>query len=273
MTDSTLDASGIDPDDFSSDDTNEQGNEVDETPQDSSGGGHPAWESLLNDLPESLRPLVKPKLEEWDSGVSKRFEQIQEQYNPYKKLAEQGITPDVIEQHANIARMIESDPQGFYERMGQFYKFGQDQNSSQGHAQDDDDSYDIGDDENVLDPRIAQIEQHQEMIAQFLLKQHEEEQNAIQDAQLDTELTKLTKKYGAYDEEYVLGRIGQGESPEDAVKAYQSLVQKIRNAPAPGTNLPKIMSPGGGSPGSGTDTSKMSNQQKIVAFLEAQQNS
>src|SRR5690606_21922806 len=119
MTDSTLDASGIDPEDFTSDEPDEKGNEVDETSQNETSDGHPAWLELLNDLPESLRPLVKPKLEEWDSGVNKRFEQIQEQYSPYKQLAEQGITPDKVEQYANIARMIETNPRGFYEQMGQ----------------------------------------------------------------------------------------------------------------------------------------------------------
>jgi hypothetical protein len=64
-------------------------------------GNHPAYQAILDVLPESLHALVTPKLKEWDAGVTRKFQEIHASYEdlkPYKKLAEHGIDMEYAEQ-------------------------------------------------------------------------------------------------------------------------------------------------------------------------------
>lgn len=220
-------------------------------------GGHPAWEEILSreGVPEPYKPLLRKTFQEWDEGVEHRLQTVQSQYEPYKPFLENEIDPNELERAYQVARMIEQNPQGFYQRMGEFYGYNKAaeapaQNSGQGQQGDDDyDEYDISDGDDTPDPKFSQLEQQQEMLAQALVQMHQKEQNAQEDAELETELSRLRETKGEYDEQFVLNvAANNGGNVEAAVDKYFELVAKVQGAPRPGTNFPKVVSPSGGAP-------------------------
>jgi len=67
---------------------------------------HPAYEKLLNEIPEAWHEKVKPHLQEQD----KNFQQQLEKFSPYKQFVEDGVDPSYITQSMQLAQAIAADP-------------------------------------------------------------------------------------------------------------------------------------------------------------------
>src|SRR5678815_523547 len=78
--------------------------------QGESTGGNPAWQDILNVLPDSLHSTVKPALEKWDQGVQQRFQTVHSQYEPFKPFLDSGVDPQNINYALAILDKIENDP-------------------------------------------------------------------------------------------------------------------------------------------------------------------
>jgi hypothetical protein len=55
------------------------------------------WAEYLEPLPESVRPLVEPAFKEWDAQVTKRFQSLHSEYEPYKQIIDD-YEPDALAQ-------------------------------------------------------------------------------------------------------------------------------------------------------------------------------
>lgn len=234
-------------------------------PVDNAGGGNPAWGELLNVLPEQLHPVVKPHLEKWDRGVQTRFEQVQSQFNPYKPFAEKGVQPHDIEVALAIAEQINTDPQKFYGTMQQYLQQQGIDPSGQGQQNGNQPlEFDLGDGTDFQqqnDPRLAQFEQQQQAMAQWIQQQEEQRIQQQADAELEAELKSLQEKHGQFDMQYVLSlAAGTGMPLENAVQQYNALVQSIRSTPTPGQQVPSVLPPGGGVPTEQTNPAKLSSE-------------
>jgi hypothetical protein len=256
------------------------GTEQVDTGTENDTGGNPAWNDLLSQIPDNLHHLVTPHLQKWDQGVQQRFSQLQKEqsgYAPYKDFVEQGVDPQAIQQALAVMSMINDKPDQFYNEMQTYYKDDprfQQQSSDQGQQEPE---VDLGGEPPKFniedDPRFQQMQQQQEIIANFLGNQVTEQQNAQEDAALDQEMKALETKHGAYDEDYVLGLAQAGVPLEDAVLRYQGLVGKVRNAPTPGSNFPPVVTPGGGVPSTAIDPAGLTNKETrelIASFLATQ---
>lgn len=259
-----VDSAGIEADDTGAPVGNDQpvGNESEET------GGHPAWKEILDALPTSLHSVVTPSLEKWDQGVQERFQQVQSKYEPYKGILESELPPDSIERAITLQNMLEQDPQGFYERMKNYFDQGQ-QNS------DEEDAYTPGEDDEEVDPRFAQLEQSQQMVAQQVQAMMEKEANEKAEAELTSKLEGLRQEHGDFDEEFVINYAiangGNLSAIDKGMSKYLELVGKIKGAPAPGSNLPKVVSPGGATQSSAIDPAtldKNATQNLVVSLLQ-----
>lgn len=253
-------------------------------PTDTSGeedaGGNPAWKDLLANVPDSLHHVITPHLQKWDKSVENRFQKLQQDssvYEPYKEFVDQGVDPQSIQQAMAVMSMINDNPDQFFREMQTFYKddprFAQQQENSQGQTE----SLDLGEQQPQFDlesdPRFQTIAQQQEIIAQFLAGQVAEQEQSEADAALDQEVKGLQEKYGAFDEEFVFGLANAGVDIEVAVQRYQNLISKARN-PVPGSNLPNVVSPGGGVPSTAVDVGEMdrkSTRALIQDFLSTQE--
>jgi hypothetical protein len=202
-------------------------------------GGNPAWEEFYNAIPENYReevqPLINPVLEKWDRGVQQRFES----YKPFEKYVNDKIDPQVVDYAMNLLDTL-NDNDGALEVFNQLgsYLEGQGllgQEEGEGNNQPAEEV-----DWSQVPPAIRQqIEQLQSSfgtLAEHQLMTQQQRIEAEEDEALDRELTQLREKHGDYDEDWVLAKMVNGMSAEEAVTSYVSWLDntlKERNRPKP----------------------------------------
>lgn len=224
------------------------------------------WAQYLEPLPESVRPLVEPTFKQWDADVTQRFQKVQSEYAPLKDFAplvEQGFTPDVAGQAFNLMQALNNDPEAVLRELAEAIGYDLDQ----GTQEPNDDGETPGE---FVDPRLATVEQMTEAMAEIMLAQERQQQEAQENAMLDAHLAELKEKHGEFDEEYILLLMGNGLTGEQAVAKYQDLVGKV-SRPAPPV-APTLLGAGGGLPSQGVDLSNLTSSQTkdLVAQMLAQ---
>lgn len=231
---------------------------------DTANQGHPAWQEILDILPESLYPVVTPALEKWDKGVQTRFQNLQQQYEPWKPYVENDVDPQFVQQALGIASAIENEPakilaamqEAYPDVMAEFLKAagasqGVVDTGSSGGTEDDDDPYEA---------RFAQHEQMMEKLAETFLADVEANESRENQEALDEYLSALGDSYGDFDETFVLTQMANGMDGEEAVKAFQGMVKNYGGnvGPKQQTNpAPTVMSASGGLPSNRTDPRTM----------------
>jgi hypothetical protein len=252
---------GLDEDEeYDSDD-----DEEDERPQ----VGHPAWQQILNQIPSEYHEAVIPTLQRWDSGVSRRFQRIHDEYAPYKELGE--FEPDSIKEAMNVYNALNNDPAATWEAIGRVYGLSPQQVSQ---AASDDEDFDMDDLPGPIRERLNRLDEHDRTLVQLsqqIQQQQQASQQEQEDEALEEYLDDLREEYGDFDEEYVVGLIAAGLDGEDAVERFQQLINDIASNTEvePRANYPQVMSGGGGVPDYGeVDTSSMSNQDTQALIAE-----
>lgn len=161
---------------------------------------NPAWNDLLNDIPEGFRDMVSPHLKKWDEDVNKRFEsraeevrQAQEQlakYQPYADLVENNVDPQQIRAANVLLQELTKDPKAFYQRLGEHYGFTQQQIDS-AVANHDPDNYDDDENTQVDDPRYDQLAQQQQAVVDYISAQAQLQVQQQANQEIDNELQAL----------------------------------------------------------------------------------
>jgi hypothetical protein len=228
---------------------------------------NPAWNELLGAVPSQLHGVIKPHLQKWDQGVQERFQKVHSDYEPWKPYAEAGISPDEVNYALNLLEAINTDPQRVYDALAQHLGIkGVPQNGSypeQGESGTDEGGFE--------DPRLQELEEGYKNLAQITLAQHQKEQDAEADAELDKYLKTLTEKFGEYDERYVLAMIGAGVDGEEAVQSFQEMVNTAKTAQNRPPS-PTVMSPGGGLPSQTVNPNLMNEKDRkalLASMLQA----
>ena len=215
----------------------------------SESGLHPAWNEMLEALPSSLHSTVTPFLQQRDKSYQDGINKVHSQYEPFKPYLENNIPQDRINYALQVAQAIEERPEEMIKALQEFTGMSKkdatavvnEANSEPGQVESD------VPEELLNHPKFQEMEKQLQTVAQYLVSQKQQEEQAAQDAQLETELAGLRDKHGDFDEEYVLTWAinHPDKSLDDAVGAYKSKVNEIleqnRRAPAP-----KVL-PGGGS--------------------------
>jgi vacuolar-type H+-ATPase subunit I/STV1 len=237
--------------------------------EDDGQGINPAWNDLLEKIPQDLHSQITPQLKDWDSGVQQKIQSVHSDYADYKFLRENKVDPEDVRVALGVLRAIQEDPRSVYDSLATSYGYNEaQQNSGQGKPESD---------LSGLPPEIAEklqrLEGGYDTMAQILLeKQKQDEANAA-DVELEKEFKQLRDKHGEFDENFVIAQMMQGLSGDDAVKAYQSLVDRVLTdrAKAP---APRLLGSGTASiPGEGkVDVRKMDSgqtKQFVSAYLAA----
>lgn len=261
---------------------------------DTGSTGNPAWQPILDTVPEGLRGLVRPKLEEWDKGVQGQFQKIHEKYAPYKTLVEQKVPYERIETATRLAQFIEQDPVGFYRNMEQQLRAaGMLEEAQQAAAQAEEIAEDL---DSPVDPRVTKLEQQQQEFMQALEQARlQQERVAVEkeanDA-VDRELAEIESKHGPLDETlknrlfreaFLLhaeaqqpGHRGPVPTLIDAFNSLQGFISHVKTAPAPAA--PRVVPPGGGMPLPQTKppaqmdrTERMSAAEQIILAMRGNQ--
>lgn len=191
------------------------------------GQGNPNWNEFWEALPEQYReevqPNLTPVLEKWDQNVQQRFDK----YKPYERYVNEGVDPEVINYGINLMNKIDSND-GAMEVFGQLGQYLE----SQGllNTEDEEDEEDGSFDYDSLPPQLRrelnELRGAYSTLAEHNLMQQQQKTEAQEDAALDAELSRLKNQYGDYDDEWVLAKMVNGYSAEDAVTSYHDWLDK-----------------------------------------------
>lgn len=229
------------------------------------GGGNPAWDDIRSLVDPDTFARLEPKLREWDTGVQQRIGSLTEKYKPFETLLN-GRTPEYLQQAVQFADMLDKSPVEVYQRLGQYLESQGIKVPSAVQAQQQQQQA-LGpqegqeDEDGVIDPRLAQLEQAQQQIMQMMQQQQRAELQRAAQVQLDNEIKQLREKHPELDDVDVQEVIKRAALAAQRVQgtpgaripsleeAYQELVayqNRILNKPRPGDSAPQLVPPGGG---------------------------
>lgn len=219
------------------------------------------YKGILEQVDPAHRAIVEPYLGKWDAGVTRRFQELHGELQPYQQI---GADPNTLAQAYQLYQMIDENPQGVLEMlqqaMAEVAPPGANGQQPQGLPGQQTPEGEGG--AAALPPEFAerfnQFEQALEYMAQQFLAQQTSQTAEAEDAQLNDYLGNLQKEFGDFDEEYVVAKMMAGVSGEDAVKAYHAAIQKQVNTRARQPNLPPILGGGGAVPQEGKSVAEAS---------------
>jgi hypothetical protein len=248
-------------------------------------GPNPAWNDVLSILPEQFHPVVTPKFQEWDNAANTRIESLNstlKEYEAYKPFVEHGISADELEQGVRLLFEINNNPQGVYEALANAYNLGQSANPPVAAGTANNEEPETPFDAANLPPEVMEkLNQHDgllQAVSQIVLNDAQAKQAANDDLALEKELKDTAEKLGIenYDEDYILTKMLNNASAEEAFKSYQAMVQRLTPQPF----APSVIggnNGGTGLPSNAIDPTKLSGKEtrNLVAEMlakAAQQN-
>lgn len=232
-----------------------------ETPQAEEPKVHPAYEKLLNELPEAWHAKVTPYLQEQD----KYFQQQLEKYTPFKEFVEDGISADIIKGGLGLARAIDEDPVTIYNNLAKYLK---DQGllaeEAKAAAKDmmeeasGEDFETIFEDEKVpaaLKKELDALKAKTEEVENWRNEQELAKETEAQMAQMDAEMADLRAKHtiseaheiAIYDIMNNALAAGRTISIADAAKLLSDMIGGFQSASAPASEpAPTVIGSSGG---------------------------
>lgn len=212
--------------------------------EESEQGGNPALAELYDILPKSLHGMVQPIVDKWQSGIDQQFERIA----PYRKFADSGMDPALIEASLELASEISTNPRAVYDELATRYGWKEAEtmmatalqvaNGATAPAEETSD-YDFEmEDQPTGNPELDALRAEIEA----LRGEREAEKAAASEAeyeyQIETSIEVLKEDFGDFDEEIVIRRAmllseeyPNAELPQligAAFEQYQAEVEKIK---------------------------------------------
>lgn len=226
-----------------------------EAPAESTSSGNPAWESVRTKLDPVSFHAIEDELKKWDKNAESRISSLNQQLKGYSELG----SPEQLQNYVAIAQKLDSEPEVVYQALGEFLKQNGRLPQTEAELQEAVDDQEESN-ENVVDPRLAQLEQQQEQMRQFLEQQEMVRIQQEADATLDQEIAELRAKqpdFGEDDIKEILMRAAfQLQSGNKAVRLadvaneyLEKTVNRIRAVPRPGDSAPRLLPTSGGVPG------------------------
>lgn len=167
--------------------------------------GNPAWDELYSVLPKSLHGMVEPVISKWQSGVDSEFEK----FSPYRKFAESGVNPEVIEASMELARQVAANPKAVYDELAERYGWAQANAMIQQAADNLEESEDYEEDPFGDDPTSAELKAMKAELDALkgTLQSREEQEEQVQlGYEIESSIEALASEHGDFDQEAVVRR-------------------------------------------------------------------
>lgn len=181
---------------------------------------------VLSGIPEADRGVVAKYLKDWDGNVTKKFQEIHTQYEPYKNLGE----PETLQEAMYYHSMLQNDPSSFVQMLQEAIE---EANMNDPEFQPELENGPVGGEiAPEIDARFGKMEQMLgNMLNQFqqFTGGYQEQQQL---AQFDNMLKDMHSKHGDFDDDVVSLYIERGMQPEDAIKAFQENIVKKYGSPS-----------------------------------------
>lgn len=238
---------------------------------------NPFWKDVEDAVGPNVFRTIQPHLTRADAEARRRIEAVNESYKPWKAFADQGITPQNAQQAFDYVKQINT-PEGQVEIYEALRTYLEREGRLPETPQELQQEIENNEEEDPRDAMIAQMQAQLQQLGQYTMGQFQGQaaQQAAQEADqwLDSENTRLQQQGFDADDIKEIVRIAAfqaqqtGQDPESldaAAQQYAALQNRIRTAPRPSQQAPRLPSgPGGGSPqGPTVDPSKLTRQQRI----------
>lgn len=243
---------------------------IEETPvADDSSGVNPAWNDVLSILPEQFHDAVTGHFKNWDTSANQRIESVNSQlkeFEAYKPFLEHGINPDELQQSLRVFYEVQNNPENVFNALRDAYKFGMTEETSEEETEES--SFDI-----TQHPEYQKLQQNLQTVTEVVYNDVKAKQDAQEDMALEKELSQLEKDHGNFDTEYVLTKMMNGATGEQAVQAYKELVGRLAPQPFAPSVLSANSGGGTGLPSNAIDPTKLSGKEtrNLVAQMIQQQ--
>lgn len=228
---------------------------------------------FLNRVPEHHRSILEPYVKQWDAGVTRRFQELHSQLQPYEAL---GLQQEDLQLAADAWKLMNENPQVLINILQTQLQQGQGgEQGRQGQGQ----GLPTPEAVKALPPEfqaawqqqqqiLAQQQQALEALSQQVLGQQQSTQQQQEDKALSDYLGLLKQEYGEFDEDYVMAKMLRGMDGEAAVKSF---IELMDNVPGNGGGRPPVpvLSGGGIMPQDSFDPTKASRKETkdLVANL------
>jgi hypothetical protein len=230
------------------------------TEQQASGdsGGNPAWDSLRSKLDPVSFHSIQEDLKNFDKNAESRISSLNQQLKQYNELG----SPEQLQNYAMIATRLDTEPEVIYNALGEFLKQNGRLPNTEKELQDAVDEEEATSEsvETPNDPRLAQLEQQQQQMQEFLAQQENMRIQQEADYTLEQEINELKQAHPEFSEDDVrevlmraafqLQSSGKTAKLSDVAQEYvDKTVNRIRAVPRPGDSAPRLLPTSGGMPG------------------------
>lgn len=234
-----------------------QGTPVETTPVVTpEGTGHPAWQGILDSIPDALHPLIEPELKRWDENFTKEVNKVKEQFAPYKELVDNGIDGDSAVQAIQLVQAIEADPAGVIKLLQNNYNL----TPAEAKQVVKEVQAEAGEDDPVQ-AELKLIKDQQLQLANYLTQKENALVSQQNEANLHKYLAGIKEKFPSVPEDYLIPYIGNGIDGEVAAQKFMDMIENAaKELSAPNSDAPIILGAGGGVPSTRQELSKMSDK-------------
>lgn len=232
------------------------GETTEQAPENS--GGNPAWDSLRSKLDPVSFHSIQDELKTFDKNAESRISSLNQQLKQYNELG----SPEQLQNYAAIAQRLDTEPEVIYNALGEFLKQNGRLPETAQEMQDAVDEEEATSENTAApaDPRIAQLEQQQQMMQDFLAQQETMRVQQEADYVLEQEINELKTANPDFSEDDVrevlmraafqLQSSGKAAKLSDVAQEYvDKTVNRIRAVPRPGDSAPRLLPTSGGMPG------------------------
>jgi len=216
---------------------------------------------FLNNVPDSDRAVVSRYIKDWDAGVTKKFQEIHGQYEPYKQLGD----VEKLRQAVEVYDLLDNSPEIIYETLKQHFGEVQPQVPVSPQTPPVQPTQPNPQIQQALEPFLTplqqKLEQQQglmEKMAQVILQGTQREQEAAEDRALDQYLSELEQRHGKFDQRAILMGLYEGKDGDQAVKEWQDSIAQYSQPQQRNSVPPPLM--GGTTPSDTVDIGSMSDK-------------
>lgn len=255
----------------------------DSTVQEPTETVEPPSESLaspfLENIPAQDRDVVGRYVKDWDAQVTKKFQEYAGKVKPYEAL---GSAEDLMRMK-NFADNFRRDPETIFRLMFQnlHEQYGDEFDTKlfeilQLEAEETMDGFDSGQEygNEVPDPNQVfqqNVSSELEEIRAWKAEQQAAVQSAEEEKQLAGFLETMHTQFGAFDDDWVLLRLGEHGDPKKAISQWNEFLTKLGGNPETTSRQPpKVMGgQGGGVPSQQVDPTKLNpeDRRKLVQAM------
>lgn len=254
--------SSDDPNPFSSNEGNEE------------SGFNPAWNPVLDEIPQEFHNKIAPHLSEWDrnyhAGLEKARNEVQSQYEPYQLFVDNEISPELLTNAYQVYQAIENNPEAVIQALQQ--ALGGEEPEGQGEEEGEE-FYDANSVAN--DPRYLALEEKFNNLVEGMESREQQEAFEAEIDQARNEIDSAIEVIGPKFKEHfgfdmnteevlriAISAAEENDSELDLMAAAQhfgDMVSKYRT-PEPQSGF-KAMPTSGGVPSTNVDVTQLSSEE------------